>query len=115
MAAGPQGPMEGHTGGYGPPGGQPVAPPPQGGYPPTAQSGYPPSGYDGRQQQQGPGLGERASEVAHAVHRQVRTPETKPFYTTSEFLVWLLTVIGVLIAGAVIDNGDHGDALRAGT
>jgi hypothetical protein len=90
---------------------------PAGGYPsPTAAyapapQGYVPPGYDGHQQ--GPGVGERASEVAQAFGRHVRTPETKPFYKTSEFMVWLVTVLGVLIAGATIDNSDHGDVLRA--
>jgi hypothetical protein len=28
------------------------------------------------------------------------TPETKPFYFTSEFYVWLATVVGVIIACA---------------
>src|SRR5438105_4752290 len=95
---------QGQTGAYQPPA------PPMGVQQPPAQ-GYAPPGFNGPQQ--GPGLGERASEVAQAFERHVRTPETKPFYRSSEFLVWALTVLGVLIAGAAIDNSDHGDALRA--
>jgi hypothetical protein len=81
-------------------------------YQPGPPQGYvqqPP--YQG--QQQGPGVGERAAEVAQTVGRRIRTPETKPFYMTSEFLVWLFTVLGVLIAGAVVDSGDHGDVITA--
>jgi hypothetical protein len=86
-----------------PPAAYAAGPPPQ---------GYAHPGYNG-QEQHGPGVGERASEVAQAFGRHVRTPETKPFYKSSEFLVWGLTVLGVLIAGAAVDNSDHGDALRA--
>ena len=123
--------MEGH-----PPAGGPAGPPmglsepyegqrmqgdpyqtqPQQGYPPQQGYGSPRGAY--RVQQQGgggSGMGDRAAEVAQTVGRHIRTPETKPFYATSEFLVWLLTAVGLLIAGAVIDNGDHGDVLRANT
>jgi hypothetical protein len=47
------------------------------------------------------------------VGRHIRTPETKPFFMTSEFLVWLITVICLVIAGAVVGSGDHGDVMRA--
>lgn len=47
--------------------------------------------------------------------RHVRTPETKPFFQTSEFAVWALTVIGLLIAGAAVTAGPTGDVLRANT
>jgi hypothetical protein len=113
-------------GAYGPPGGPgpsgPSGPPgPGGAYPPQGPpTGYPPTqqaygqpAYGGHQQ--GPGFGERASDVASTVGRKMRTPETKPFYVTSEFLVWAFCVIGVLIAGAVVDSGDNGDVLRANT
>jgi hypothetical protein len=75
--------------------------------------GQPP--YPGSQQ---PGVGERASEAMHSLERHIRTPETKPFFKTSEFMVWVLTVVGVLIAGAAVgdsDNGNVGDVLRANT
>jgi hypothetical protein len=66
-----------------------------------APSGYPPQpgGYD-----DGPGIGERAQEVAHRVARHVKTPETKEFYKSSEFLVWALGSLMVLIAAAVISG-----------
>jgi len=44
------------------------------------------------------------------------TPETKAFFKTSEFAVWTLTVIGLLIAGAVVDASKGStDAFRANT
>jgi hypothetical protein len=100
-------------GGQYPPGGQVPPPPPPQAYPPQ-HPGYGQQGYGGHEQG-GPGLTERAGDVASAVQRRVRTPETKPFYLTSEFLVWAFCVIAVIIAGAVIGNGDHGDVLRANT
>ena len=39
----------------------------------------------------------------------IRTPETKEFFKTSEFLVWLLTAACVLIAGLASD--DYGASL----
>ena len=106
---GQQGPPGAGPGGVGPggpaPGGQaPGAYPPQGGYQPQGyppQGGYAPGG-------QGPGVGDRASQAAQTVARHVKTPETKEFFKTSEFLVWLLTVAGVLIAGAIVGEGDGG-------
>lgn len=108
-----QPPMQEGQGGYGQPqqgyGGQ------QQGY---GQQGYgggqPQQGYGG--QQQGPGAGERAADAVGAVGRHIHTPETKAFFKTSEFAVWTLTVIGLLIAGAIVDasNGST-DAFRANT
>ncbi len=66
-------------------------------------------------QPQGPGFGDRAAEAAQTFRRHVRTPETKPFFQTSEFAVWALTVIGLLIAGAAVTAGPTGDVLRANT
>jgi hypothetical protein len=90
----------------GPYGGQPA---PGGGYPqqPAQPGAYPP-------QQPGQGGGGMA-DVAQTVQRAVRTPETKPFFLTSEFIVWLFTVIAVLIAAAVTKRGTGGaDVLDAG-
>ena len=76
--------------------------------PPTQQ--YQQGQYGGQQQQQG-GM----ADVAQTVQRAVRTPETKPFFLTSEFLVWLFTVIAVLVAAAVTKRGAGGaDVLDAG-
>ena len=66
---------------------------PAGGYPP----GY---GYD--QGGGGPSFQDRAADAARAV----RTPETKEFFKTSEFLVWGLLLISMLIAAAVADSFD---------
>jgi hypothetical protein len=43
--------------------------------------------------------------MARAAHF-VRTPETKEFFKTSEFLVWALTVAALLIASAIVDIFD---------
>lgn len=106
--------MEMGTGGppgAGPYGGQPPPPGP-------AQPGYgggQPAGYGQPQYGQGGGGG-GAAEMAQTVQRAVRTPETKPFFLTSEFVVWALTVIAVLIAGAVTKAGNDGsDVLGATT
>ena len=45
-------------------------------------------------------------DAAQAARRYVRTPETKEFYRTSEFLLWLLMAIGLLVASAVNDAFD---------
>jgi hypothetical protein len=79
--------------------------------------GYPPQpSYEGRYE---PGAQTSQDRYAHAmaaVNRHVKTPETKEFFKTSEFMVWLLTVAGVLIAGMVIgDNGGADDNLKAST
>lgn len=83
---------------------------------PTAPGGYP----GGTQQQGaggqgGPGMGERVAHAGDAVARHVKTPETKEFFKTSEFIVWALTVIGILIAAAVVSEGNGNDfpAVRA--
>ena len=94
-----------------PPGAQPPPMPPQGGYQQGGQPGGQPvygggPGYGQQPQQQGPGMQERAAQAVEAVGRHVKTPETKEFFKTSEFAVWLLTVAGILIAGAVIGGGD---------
>jgi hypothetical protein len=112
----------GGVGGYQQP--QPgYAGPGQGQYPPQGMYGspgqYPPQGHYGPpqyQQQDGggsPGFGDRASQAVTNFGRHVKTPETKEFFKTSEFGVWLFAVVAIAIAGAVIDASSHGDALRA--
>jgi hypothetical protein len=49
------------------------------------------------------------AHAGDAVARHVKTPETKEFFKTSEFVVWALTVIGILIAAAVVTEGDGAD------
>jgi hypothetical protein len=81
----------------------------QTGYPdPGPPAGYQPQGY-GQPAGQGPGMGERAHEVAERVARHVKTPETKEFFKTSEFGVWALTVLGILISAAVVTEGSGHD------
>lgn len=47
--------------------------------------------------------------------RPVRTHsnETKPFYRTTEFLFYIVVSIAVLVAAAVVDNGDDGQGFGA--
>ena len=60
------------------------------------------------------GAGERAQKTGGTAARHVKTPETKEFFKTSEFVVWGLTVLAILIAGAVIGNdGGADDNLKA--
>jgi hypothetical protein len=42
-----------------------------------------------------------------------RTTETKSAFKTTELIVFVLSVIGVLIAAAVTDNGDDGQGFGA--
>jgi len=46
------------------------------------------------------------------VSEHVSTPETKEFFKTSEFAVWGLTVLGILLASAIVDVFDAGSAWR---
>lgn len=51
--------------------------------------------------------GDRASDFAQ---RHIATRETKEFFKTSEFLVWLLTTAGIFIASGAVDVYDAGEA-----
>ena len=42
-----------------------------------------------------------------------RTTETKAAFKTTELIVFVLSVLGVLIAAAVTDNGDDGQGFGA--
>lgn len=93
-----------------PPGGDPNYPPqpppaqPTGAYPAPPQGGYPPQqGYGG---QQGGGGGGGGPDFAEIARRHIRTPETKEFFKSSEFGVWFLTIVGVMIAGLATDELD---------
>jgi hypothetical protein len=95
----------------------------QGQYPPQGMYGspgpYQPQGHYGPPQYQqhdggsGPGFGDRASQAVSSFGRHVKTPETKEFFKTSEFGVWLFAVVAIAIAGAVIDASSHNHVLRA--
>jgi hypothetical protein len=63
---------------------------------------YPP-GHDPYAQQRGH---DYAAEAAEFSRRHIRTPETKEFFKTSEFFVWGLTFLAILIAGAASDTFD---------
>jgi hypothetical protein len=91
----------------GPAGQPPPAPPPPGAYPPQGQYQQYPGGGEG------PGLGERASNAADAIGRHVKTPETKEFFKTSEFVIWLLVTIGILVAAAAVGGDDGTDHFLA--
>jgi hypothetical protein len=52
---------------------------------------------------------DRGGRSADALARHVKTPETKEFFKTSEFLVWALTALGILIAAAVVTEGNGHD------
>ena len=43
----------------------------------------------------------------------VKTTETKSAFKTTELIVFVLSVLGVLIAAAVTDNGDDGQGFGA--
>ncbi len=45
--------------------------------------------------------------------RTVRTSETKPFYKTTEFIFYVVVSLAVLIAAAVVDNGEDGQGFGA--
>jgi hypothetical protein len=49
------------------------------------------------------------NNTGDAIARHVKTPETKEFFKTSEFVVWGLTVIGILIAAVVVSEGNGAD------
>ena len=93
-----------------PPGGDPNYPPqqpPPG--PPQGQPGgaypAPTQGYPQQHQQHYPEGGtSRGDQAADFARRHIRTPETKEFFKTSEFGVWLLTAIGIAIAGLSADD-----------
>lgn len=70
-----------------------------------APAQYPP-GYDAYAPQ--PQGHDRAAEAAAFARRHIRTPETKEFFKTSEFMVWALTAIALLIAGAASEQFDGG-------
>ena len=85
----------------------PAVPDPYGQQPTQPHAGQP--AYGGG----GPDLGERAAHAASAAARHVKTPETKEFFKSSEFLVWLATAVAILIAGAATSGGPGDDVFLA--
>jgi hypothetical protein len=51
--------------------------------------------------------------AANAPRRTTETKETKSAFKTTELIVFVLSVLGVLIAAAVTDNGDDGQGFGA--
>lgn len=80
---------------------QPPQPPPPGQQPPYE----PPPGYAPRGRNP-------AQEALDFARRHLRTPETKEFFRTSEFLVWLLACAAILIAAIIADPLDAEEAWR---
>jgi hypothetical protein len=58
-----------------------------------------------------------AEATTVSTHRPTRTQvtETKPAYKTTEFIVYVVAVIAVLIASAVVDKPDNGQGFSAQT
>ena len=55
-----------------------------------------------------------AAGSAHSnVARPVRSSETKPFYKTTEFIFYIVVSLAVLIASALVDNGEDGQGFGA--
>ncbi|HEX2149021.1 MAG TPA: hypothetical protein VHI31_02435 [Actinomycetota bacterium] len=52
----------------------------------------------------------REGDAADMAERYVYTPETKEFFRTSEFLLWLLAIVGVFIAAGVNEEFDSKSA-----
>src|SRR5512133_2800009 len=50
---------------------------------------------------------------SHTTKSGVKTTETKSAFKTTELIVFVLSVLGVLIAAAVTDNGDDGQGFGA--
>jgi hypothetical protein len=50
---------------------------------------------------------------ANATRRTTEAKETKSAFKTTELIVFVLSVLGVLIAAAVTDNGDDGQGFGA--
>ena len=108
MSAGPPvGPgdptMPAHPAAGGAPGA--YAPPPEQRFDRGGQ--YPP-GYDPYAHAQGGGGHDRAAEAAAFARRHIRTPETKEFFKTSEFMIWALTALLLGIAAAASEQLDGG-------
>jgi hypothetical protein len=83
---------------------QPPSPYPQQGYVDPQLHGGQTAGHTS-----GPGMGERFQQAGDTVARHVKTPETKEFFKTSEFLVWAITTLGILISAAVVTEGNGHD------
>ena len=85
---------------------QPVAGQPVAGQPVAAQPAAP-------QQQHHVPQPTQAAGPAHSSHRPQRSSETKPAFLTTEFYAFIVVSLAVLIAAAVVDNGEDGQGFGA--
>jgi hypothetical protein len=56
---------------------------------------------------------ENPGSTGHDVRPAAHTTETKPAFKTTELIAYVLTVVGVLIASAVIDENQDGQGFGA--
>ena len=49
----------------------------------------------------------------HNTATTVRRVETKPAYKTSEFYAWIVVSLAILVASAMVDNGEDGQGFGA--
>jgi hypothetical protein len=49
----------------------------------------------------------------HTKNTTVRFVETKPAYKTTEFFAWIVVSLAILIASAMVDNGEDGQGFGA--
>jgi hypothetical protein len=59
------------------------------------------------------GAGSDAPQRAAEAKPDLKTTKTKSAFKTTELIVFVLSVLGVLIAAAVTDNGDDGQGFGA--
>lgn len=60
-----------------------------------------------------PNITDRSDSAYGADVRRRVSAETKPSFKTTELIIFVAAVVGVLIASAVIDNGDDGQGFGA--
>lgn len=87
--------------------GQPGAGQPGVGQPAVGQPAAPPQHHIPQQPAQPAG----PSHTTH--HKPHRSSETKPAYLTTEFYAFIVVSLAVLIAAAVVDNGEDGQGFGA--
>ncbi len=85
-------------------------------YPANQQpAGYPQNQQPGAYQNQQPNAYQQnaGSPVPPPPAHRSRFAETKAFYKTSEFIAYVVAVLAVLIASALVDNGEDGQGFGA--
>lgn len=84
----------------------PTAPQPGVGQPAPAQPAAP-------QQHHVPQAGQQGGPAPAKQHRPHRSSETKPAFLTTEFYTFIVVSLAILIAAAVVDNGEDGQGFGA--